>query len=161
MRKKSDQIFAVLLTCLILVAILLDAGSVRAVNPPRTDYKLYDYKIVRVLDGDTVEVEAPYLPKELRSGGLKLRILGVDTPEKGHLAKCSLENQRSLAAKLFVEQQISAARNAKIWLKGWDKYGGRVLGDVFIDGQWLSAMLISKGYAIEYDGSKKEKDWCK
>ena len=42
----------------------------------------YDFKITRVLDGDTVEFEAKFLIPEL-GNKLKLRILGVDTPEKG------------------------------------------------------------------------------
>jgi len=41
----------------------------------------------------------------------------------------------------------------------WDKFGGRVLGDVLIDGQSLTKMLIEKGYAREYYGDAKE-SWC-
>ena len=47
----------------------------------------YDFKITRVLDGDTVEFEAKFLPPPLKPV-LRLRVLGVDTPEKGHRAKC-------------------------------------------------------------------------
>jgi endonuclease YncB( thermonuclease family) len=39
------------------------------------------------------------------------------------------------------------------------KYGGRVLGDVIIDGEPLSKKLIASGYAIPYDGGTK-KSWC-
>ena len=40
----------------------------------------YDYKIVKVSDGDTVVFEAPFMPAPLKPQ-LSLRVLGVDTPE--------------------------------------------------------------------------------
>ena len=45
-------------------------------------HTLYDWKVTRVLDGDTVEVQVDFLPKEL-GDRLLVRIWGVDTPEKG------------------------------------------------------------------------------
>ena len=41
----------------------------------------------------------------------------------------------------------------------WDKYGGRVLGHVIIDGQSLSDMLIRAGLARPYHGEAKS-SWC-
>lgn len=119
----------------------------------------YDYKILRVIDGDTVEIEAPFLPIELKQV-LKIRILGVDTPEKGKFARCKQENMMSLQAKLFTEQEISNAKKVQVEIKSWDKYGGRILGDLILDGELLSKRLITNGYAIEYHGEKKTKDWC-
>ena len=118
----------------------------------------YRYKVIRVIDGDTVEIEAPFLPVELKQV-LKLRIIGVDTPEKGMLAKCELERKNSLSARNFTLQEIGNAKDIKIKLIKWDKYGGRVLGDLILDGQLLSKKLIDMGYAVSYDGGKKS-DWC-
>jgi len=56
---------------------------------PSIAYSAYDYKMTRVLDGDTVEFIMPGLPVEL-GDKLKLRVLGVDTPEKGGRAACSV-----------------------------------------------------------------------
>lgn len=117
-------------------------------------------KVLRVIDGDTVEVEADYLPPQLGKK-LLIRIVGVDTPEKGFRAKCSRENLLSLKAKLFTEEKIKNAKSIDIKIKSWDKYGGRVLGDVIIDGQLLSALLINSKFAIPYNGEKKTHDWCK
>lgn len=116
------------------------------------------YRILRVIDGDTVEVEALFLPKELKQV-LHLRVFGVDTPEKGKLAKCDLERNRSLEAKDFVQQQISLSKSYKVIFYKWDKYGGRVLGDIILDGKKLSHILLENNYAVEYDGGKK-KGWC-
>jgi endonuclease YncB( thermonuclease family) len=41
----------------------------------------------------------------------------------------------------------------------WDKYGGRVLGDVLLNGQSLRQLLIANGFAREYYGEAKT-SWC-
>jgi endonuclease YncB( thermonuclease family) len=119
----------------------------------------YDFKVKRVIDGDTVVIEAPFLPKEL-GDHISVRILGVDTPEKAFRAKCELENTKGVAATLFTDNEVHAAKEIKVVLKGWDKYGGRALGDVILDGVPLSMKLIQKGYAVPYSGKGKKKDWC-
>ncbi len=42
---------------------------------------IYDANITRVIDGDTVAIEAPWLPDPLKKE-LSIRVFGVDTPEK-------------------------------------------------------------------------------
>jgi micrococcal nuclease len=120
----------------------------------------YDYKVLRVIDGDTVVIDAPFLPDELKKT-LRLRIVGIDTPEKGGRAKCEAEKEKAWQAKLFVESSLEAAKKVEIVLVGWDKFGGRVLGDIIIDGNHLSTSLIVRQLAAIYNGSGKKKDWCK
>jgi len=120
---------------------------------------LYDYKIIRVVDGDTIDIEANFLPPELGKH-LKLRIYGIDTPEKGHQAKCNAERKKAEIATKFVEEKIANAKVIKVELRKWDKFGGRVLGDLIIDGQRLSDLLISEDLAVSYDGGRKNKNWC-
>lgn len=137
-----------------IAAVGITAATVY-VNTPNK----YQYPVLKVVDGDTVQIEAPFLPVEFKQR-LLVRIEGIDTPEKAPLAKCDLEAQKSDKAKLFVEQEMSKAKEIKVVFKGWDKYGGRVLGDFLIDGKYLSQMMIDKGHAIVYHGEKKSKDWC-
>lgn len=118
----------------------------------------YDATILRVIDGDTVAFQAPYLPDPLKKE-LSIRVFGVDTPEKGFRAKCESEDAKGQAATKFTKESIASAKKLQIVLMDWDKYGGRVLGDVLIDGQSLRNMLISKGYAREYYGEAKQ-SWC-
>lgn len=142
------------------IALLLSVFV--AVAPPvYANQILLDLPIKRVIDGDTVEVEAKSLAALGLPTKLSLRILGVDTPEKAPHAHCWYENYRSLTAKLFTEQEIRNAKVVKIEIKKWDKYGGRVLGDIILDGERLSKRLIENDYAVEYHGEKKVKDWCK
>jgi endonuclease YncB( thermonuclease family) len=118
----------------------------------------YDANITRVIDGDTVAFEAPWLPAPLKKE-LSIRVFGVDTPEKGHRAQCPSEAQRGEAASKFTKDAISASQKRQVVLMSWDKYGGRVLGDVILNGQSLRMMLISNGFAREYYGEAKT-SWC-
>lgn len=119
---------------------------------------LYDYKIIRVIDGDTVEIEANFLPAPLKPS-LKLRIYGIDTPEKKSRAKCDLEAELSKKATAFTQKVINESISKKIKIRKWDKYGGRVLGDIILDGKSLEALLLNEGLAKPYDGGKKL-SWC-
>ena len=119
---------------------------------------IYEWKILRVIDGDTVEIEAPYLPAPLKPK-LSIRVFGVDTPEKGWRGQCDKEKELGAAATKFTKGLVKDAKKIEIELIKWDKFGGRVLGDVIIDGASLTALLISNGYAREYYGDKKQ-SWC-
>lgn len=119
---------------------------------------LYDVEITRVKDGDTVAFRATWLPDPLPKE-LAVRVYGVDTPEKGFRAKCPAEEARGQAATKFTTQAVNQASKRQIYLMDWDKFGGRVLGDIILDGQSLRQMLIQNGYAREYYGEAKQ-SWC-
>lgn len=135
----------------ILVAVALLISTVALANP-------YQHRVIRVLDGDTVEIDAPFLPVELKQV-LRVRLIDIDTPEKGSLAKCDLERQRAKAATRFTQMQVARAKKHEVVFVKWDKYGGRVLGDVLLDGKSLKQMLIENRHAVRYDGGKKS-SWC-
>jgi endonuclease YncB( thermonuclease family) len=135
-----------------LLALSLFAfSSVAAANP-------YDFKILKVNDGDTVVFEAPFLPAPLKPQ-LSLRVLGVDTPEKGGRAGCPAEAAAAEKASAFTKNLVANAKKIQIELKEHDKFGGRVLGDLIVDGQKLSELLIKNGHARAYFGEKKQ-SWC-
>ena len=140
---------------LCLLTVLIMIGSVAVANP-------YNLSITRVIDGDTVEFNAPFMPDPLPKK-LSIRVLGVDTPEKGHRALCPQEAAAAEKASQFTKETLNKAYKSNqqvlIELKEHDKYGGRVLGDVIINGQRLSAMLIANGHARPYFGEKKS-SWC-
>jgi endonuclease YncB( thermonuclease family) len=119
---------------------------------------VYKAVINRIIDGDTVVIQAPYLPKPLKPE-IAVRIYGVDTPEKGFRAKCPEEDARGHAATDFTTAAIKAATKFQVSILEWDKYGGRVLGDIILDGKSLRRMLIDQDMAREYFGNAK-KPWC-
>jgi endonuclease YncB( thermonuclease family) len=119
---------------------------------------IHDFKVMAVKDGDTVVIEAPYLPAPLKPL-LSIRILGVDTPEKAPRAKCDKEAAGGAAATEFTKKAVANAKQIQVELVDWDKFGGRVLGDVILDGQRLSQMLIKNNLARPYFGEAKA-SWC-
>jgi len=142
-----------------IITILIAACMVLPVYAQKQKIGVtYDAVITRVIDGDTVAFEANWLPEPLKKE-LSIRVYGVDTPEKSFRAKCASEEARGQAASAFTKQMISQAQKRQVVLMDWDKYGGRVLGDVLLNGQSLRIMLIQNGYAREYYGEAKT-SWC-
>ena len=120
---------------------------------------IHDFKIIEVIDGDTIKIEANYLPSPLPQE-LKLRIRGIDTPEKGNRAKCDLERAKAEDATEFLKNLIATENIQGISFIKWDKYGGRVLGDIhLVNDLRISKIMLDKGYAVEYQGKKKA-SWC-
>lgn len=134
----------------ILLFCILNTGCFA--DTPST---LYNWKVTRVLDGDTVEVHVDFLPSELGSK-LSIRIWGVDTPEKGWRAQDDHERKMGEEAGAYTKQLVANAKDIKIKVLSWDKYGGRLLGDVIIDGESLRECLLKNKYAREYYGERKQ-----
>ena len=140
---------------LLLTLLLVPTLAVAQKTPQGVTY---DAQIVRVNDGDTVVIAAPFLPAPLKPE-LAVRVFGVDTPEKGHRAQCPSENARGLAATEFTKNAVKNTKKHQVTLYGWDKFGGRVLGDMILDGVSLRQELIRNGFAREYYGDAKQ-SWC-
>jgi len=119
---------------------------------------LYDVVITRVKDGDTVAFQATWLPDPLPKE-LAVRVYGVDTPEKSFRAKCPQEEAKGQAATNFTKNAVAKSVKRQVLLMDWDKFGGRVLGDIILDGVSLRQMLIQNGFAREYYGEAKQ-SWC-
>jgi micrococcal nuclease len=119
--------------------------------------KPYLWKVVRIIDADTIEVEARWLPPELGQT-IDIRLNGVDGPEKGGRAKCDRERSLSNQA-VGTLSQILASGQPQIQLIGWDKFGGRVDGDIYVNGKSVTAILLERGLIKPYDGATKP-DWC-
>jgi micrococcal nuclease len=118
--------------------------------------KDYNFTIVKVIDGDTLQIESLQELPELK---LYIRVNLVDTPEKGSRAKCEKEAKLAEKASKFTKQFIGKNKTATFRNIKWDKYGGRLLADVEINGKSLSDELIKNGLARSYDGKKKG-SWC-
>jgi endonuclease YncB( thermonuclease family) len=141
-----------------LLVLLLIVPVLAMAQPKQRPGVIYDAVITRVIDGDTVGVSTPWLPAPLKPE-LSVRVYGVDTPEKGFRAQCASEAQRGEAATAFTKQAVANSQKRQVMIMDWDKYGGRVLGDILLNGQSLRGMLIANGFAREYYGEAKT-SWC-
>jgi endonuclease YncB( thermonuclease family) len=143
-----------LLTLLIATLFTLPALAQKVPKNSAT----YDTQVLRVSDGDTIVIAAPYLPAPLKPE-LAVRIYGVDTPEKGFRAQCAQEDQKAQMASKWTTQLVSQGGRIQVTLYAWDKFGGRVLGDIIVNGQSVRNGLIANGLAREYYGDAKQ-SWC-
>jgi endonuclease YncB( thermonuclease family) len=116
------------------------------------------YEITRVIDGDTVEIAVDFLPSPLPPK-LSIRVMGIDTPEKAPRAQCDAEADLAKKASAFTKNAVANALEVDVVILKWDKYGGRVLGEVYLDHQSLAESLISAGLARPYKGEAKS-SWC-
>jgi len=86
-------------------------------------------------------------------------VMGIDTPEKAPRAQCDAEAALAKKASAFTKNAVANALEVDIKILKWDKYGGRVLGDVYLDHQSLAESLVSAGLARHYEGDAKQ-SWC-
>lgn len=119
----------------------------------------YDWKPIKVIDGDTIKFIVDWVPKPIKPE-ISVRILGIDTPEKKPRNKCIEEDVLAQKASAFTKEAVSKAKSIQVKLDDWDKYGGRVLGYIIIDGKNLGDELIANGLARPYHGEAKS-SWCK
>ena len=117
--------------------------------------ELREYRNRLCYDGDTCYVVAKTLPDTLRN--MSIRILGIDTPEIR--ADCIEEKDLALQGRAFANDMFRNADTIEFRNLKWDKYGGRILADVYIDGMSYKHEIIEAGLAREYDGGKKL-GWC-
>ena len=135
----------------ILLLLILTANIAIADN----FLELREYRDRLCYDGDTCYVVAKTLPESLRN--MSIRILGIDTPEIR--ADCPEEKELALQGRVFANDMFRNANNIEFHNLKWDKYGGRILADVFIDGVSYKDEIIEAGLAREYYGGKKI-GWC-
>lgn len=113
-------------------------------------------KVNGVIDGDTLKAEVPALPDHLRK--VSIRIIRIDTPEIH--GKCEEEKKRARQAKEFLTEKFKETHLVTFGWMEWDKYGGRILAEVFFDGVDVGKMMVDAGYAASYFGEKKVNLWC-
>ena len=124
----------------------------------RQDPSTWTVKITKIYDGDTFNFEAPMLPTPLQN--MKVRIRGIDAPEKGGRAKCQSEKDKATKAL----EKLTKLKGTAIWAElsnlGWDKYGGRVVADVKLNGVDVKTEMLKDHLVVEYSGQGKKQDWC-
>ena len=107
------------------------------------EVNVYNWKVIRIVDGDTLEIANQFLPEELK---LFVRMKGVDTPEKAPRAKCEKENILAQKASNYTKNSIEKAQKnrQKITFSEikWDKYGGRIVAKVMINESDLGQELV-------------------
>lgn len=118
----------------------------------------YDVTVVKVVDGDTVDVDID-LGFKIQLKDERVRIMGIDTPESRTSDK--VEKLFGLAAKERLYSLLE--KDAKL-ITTEDKSGedmkgkfGRILGDFrAADGRLVTEIMIEEGHCVPYFGGSKE-----
>jgi micrococcal nuclease len=126
---------------------------------------MYEYKtkVVKIVDGDTVDVDIDlgfgvWLKKE------RVRIMGIDTPESRTRDK--VEKKFGLASKARLKSLLGKdpVLKTQVSKKGEDMKGkfGRILGDFTVYDSNVDAwrpvtqILVEEGHAVPYFGGSKD-----
>ena len=106
----------------------------------------YNAKVVRIIDGDTVDALCDlgfdvWIKK-------RIRLYGIDAPETR--TRDLDEKKQGLVTKDRLTELLDSNNGAFILKShGVGKYG-RCLGTIFIEDQNINELLISEGYARKY-----------
>jgi micrococcal nuclease len=123
---------------------------------------MYEYRVkqvLRVVDGDTIDVDLD-LGFNI-SYTQRVRLAGIDTPESRTTDKT--EKALGLEVKKHLSDLLKSATQTVIRTEKPDsteKYG-RILGWIFLDGssESVNSALVAEGYAWDYMGETKVKDF--
>lgn len=121
--------------------------------------------VLEVVDGDTLDLEIRYptaRPGLEAVNVERVRLRGLDTPEKGGKAKCAAERAR--AAEASASLAGLAPKGATLELRdlawGEDPYGRTLGRAAVLAGVDLGATQIARGLARAYDGKGARQPWC-
>ena len=147
---------------------------------------LHPARISRVIDGDTVEVKMRPewlggLPRLFT-----IRLAGTDAPELHPKNKPADETKREILAaelsKLALQNKLTNPLGEPLVVEilerralpggsgtsgpqrftrknklGFDKYGGRYVGNLWLGDEDVNAWMVDHGHAVPYDGGAKAK----
>ena len=117
----------------------------------------YPAEVVRVVDGDTVDVRLHVYPNPPLYIDERVRLAGINTAEKRTRRECEFADAE--AATAYVEQWV--AKHVGLVFFRWTsrRTYGRAVGHLVAEGETLSDALLAAGHAVEYDGRTKRKPW--
>ena len=113
----------------------------------------------KVVDGDTIDADID-LGFDI-SLTKRIRLAGIDTPESR--TTDAKEKALGLEVKDWLKHRLEFAKDIIIKTElpdSTEKYG-RIIGHLYINGEEVSInnQMIVEGYAWEYDGGTKKKDF--
>jgi endonuclease YncB( thermonuclease family) len=100
------------------------------------------FKVIRVVDGDTLTVES-------QSYNIKVRLVGIDAPETSK-KKNEPGQPFSQRAKIHLQKMV-LNKTIELESYGLDRYN-RVLGVVYVDGKNVNSEMVKEGPAEVYKG---------
>tara|TARA_B100001564_G_scaffold264743_1_gene226318 strand:+ start:5097 stop:5555 length:459 start_codon:yes stop_codon:yes gene_type:complete len=108
-----------------LLGLCLAVGFLNAYTPLEN---------IRVVDGDTIRAE-------IKGEEIKIRLVEIDAPE--------MDQPFGAQSKNFLNSLLYE-KNVTLISQGEDRYG-RILGEIYVDGESANTSMIRSGFAWVYD----------
>ncbi|OWW00990.1 nuclease [Rhizobium sp. R72] len=138
------------------VALALAATPVTAVARDEIEGPVFA-EILRVIDGDTLLVEARPWPQQTME--VYVRIRGIDAPEMH--SNCAEIRCAGIDARHALKNLTSGSPEIHLTQIAGDKYFGRILANVTLsDGKNPAQDLLEEGIVRAHDGGRKPRETC-
>lgn len=116
---------------ILIVGALLVIGALFALRELTTDSK-ETFEVTQIIDGDTIKI----------STGEKVRLIGINTPEKG---QPYYEEATNKLRELIGNNSVTLKKD----VENKDQYG-RLLRYVYVGDTFVNEEMVRRGYAIAY-----------
>lgn len=113
-------------------------------------------QIIRIIDGDTLEVDAHPWPGHAVRVSVRLR--GIDTPERR--SRCAAQRAAAQMARDELERLLSGFETVELVNVAGGKYYGRVLADMKAGSRDIAVAMLESGHARPYKDGKRHKPKC-
>jgi micrococcal nuclease len=152
--------FHLILAVLLPLAALLNAVAGTEAGAAETIWKTVPgpvaARVVRVIDGDTILVDAhPWPGQAIR---VSVRLRGIDTPERR--SRCSVERKAANEARGELERLVAGHETVSLINVTGGKYYGRILADLKAGSRDIASAMLQGGFARPYQGGKRLRVSC-
>src|SRR6056300_1325640 len=119
-----------------------------------TDFSYRVSKVTKIVDGDTIDVVIDMGFDILYKS--RVRLFGIDTPESRTRDK--VEKEFGLMSKKYLQSRLKKAKKITIKTHKDSETGkfGRILGEIFCDGDNVNLAMCKEYYAVQYYGQNKK-----
>ncbi|MEP2120006.1 MAG: thermonuclease family protein [Bauldia litoralis] len=135
---------------LALLSLAFDGGATAGEHHPTEPAYLYRAEVVRVVDGDTIDVDIDlgfyiWIKKQ------RIRMLDIDAPEmRGESKVAGAAATEYLKTLIDGKEIILRTSKGKDGADRDDSFG-RWLGTVYLDGVDVNQQMIRAGHAVPYE----------
>jgi len=131
----------------------------------KTTFHSMSVKVLDCYDGDTCTIDVRGMPRKFAvlGKGLKVRLLGLDTPEMEGL--CRRESDLAKEARSRLLHKIRKGKQIRLKLASFLDVYHRHLGKLYVDGQDIAPYMLRqrhKGYPLAHKKRGKDRhSWCR
>lgn len=141
---KKILLLVISILCVLISSYTSTNNLKKEKNNNDLSFKKIPANVVRVVDGDTINVR---FKEELNDGNIyKVRLIGIDTPESKHIDKSKNTKEGQIAYEYTKKMLEGKDIILEFDIAPKDKYG-RFLAYVYLENELYNKHLLDIGYA--------------